>query len=68
MTASLVSYLGNRKWFYASLAQLVEHFTRNEGVVRSSRMRSFFIWVCPGRLWQGYPIILMFCRGVAQFG
>ena len=26
----------------ASLAQLVEHFTRNEGVVRSSRMRSFF--------------------------
>ena len=26
----------------ASIAQLVEHFTRNEGVVSSSLIRSFF--------------------------
>ena len=28
--------------FVAPIAQLVEHFTRNEGVVSSSLIRSFF--------------------------
>lgn len=32
---------------YASIAQLVEHFTRNEGVEGSSPFRSLFFFINP---------------------
>ena len=38
ITYTAVSFLGNRS---AEIAQLVEHFTRNEGVVGSSPIFSF---------------------------
>ena len=38
ITYTAVSFLGNRS---AEIAQLVEHFTRNEGVVGSSPIRRF---------------------------
>ena len=40
ITYTAVSFLGNRS---AEIAQLVEHFTRNEGVVGSSPIFSFDI-------------------------